>query len=65
MTQLHLGYIRDSTKHAVLTSLGIYDEKDTSRDATRVVIWRAGEKDRAAIEEYGGSACPNAERVDN
>ena len=55
---MHLGYIRDTTSHAVLSSLGIYDSADTSRDATRVVAWQAGEQDRARNAEYEGRCLP-------
>lgn len=48
-----LGYIRDTKAHEVLSSLGIYDAKDTTRDATRAVVWQPG-AEKGELVEYDG-----------
>lgn len=50
---MHLGYVKDSAAHDMLTTLGIYDPKDTARDATRAVFWAAGAS-RGELVEYDG-----------
>lgn len=50
---MHIGYIKDSASHSVLSSLAIYDPADTSRDATRAVFWNAGAS-RTEMTEYDG-----------
>ncbi|OWT40958.1 protein disulfide-isomerase domain [Cryptococcus neoformans] len=51
--KLHLGYVRDTTSHDVLSLLGIYDSADTTRDSTRVVAWSPGSQ-RGEFVEYDG-----------
>lgn len=51
---MHIGYIRDTPSHDVLTSLGIYDAADTSRDTPRAVVWKAGGSKGGLIEHDGG-----------
>ncbi|KIR30496.1 protein disulfide-isomerase domain [Cryptococcus deuterogattii LA55] len=51
--KLHLGYIRDTTSHNVLSLLGIYDSADTTRDSTRVVAWSPGSQSGELIEYDG------------
>ncbi|OXB38562.1 protein disulfide-isomerase domain [Cryptococcus neoformans] len=51
--KLHLGYVRDTTSHDVLSLLGIYDSTDTTRDGTRVVAWSPGSQ-RGEFVEYDG-----------
>lgn len=48
-----LGYIRDTKAHEVLAALGIYDSSDSSRDATRAVVWQPG-AERGEVVEYDG-----------
>jgi protein disulfide-isomerase A6 len=50
---MHLGYIRDTPSHSVLTALGIFDPSDSSRDATRAVVWKPGASRRELIEYDG------------
>jgi protein disulfide-isomerase A6 len=57
-----LGYIRDTKAHDVLASLGIYDSSDSSRDATRTVVWQPG-AERAELVEYDGESCYECIRV--
>jgi protein disulfide-isomerase A6 len=52
---MFLGYIRDTTKHDILTSLGIYDSADTTRDATRAVVWNVG-ADKPELIEFDGTS---------
>ena len=52
---MHLGYIKDSTSHAVLSALGIYDAADTSRETTRAVVWAPG-AEQAELVEYEGQS---------
>ena len=52
--QMFLGYIRDTTSHDILTSLGIYDSSDTTRDATRAVVWKVG-ADKPELVEFEGT----------
>ncbi|OXG21085.1 protein disulfide-isomerase domain [Cryptococcus neoformans Tu401-1] len=51
--KLHLGYVRDTTSHDVLSLLGIYDSADTTRDSARVVAWSPGSQ-RGEFVEYDG-----------
>lgn len=51
--QMFLGYIRDTTSHDILTSLGIYNAADTTRDATRAVVWQAGASKPELVEFDG------------
>ncbi|EAL22044.1 hypothetical protein CNBC1820 [Cryptococcus deneoformans B-3501A] len=51
--KLHLGYVRDTTSHEVLSSLGIYDSTDTTRDGTRVVAWSPGSQSGEFVEYDG------------
>lgn len=48
-----LGYIRDTSSHSVLSALGVYDSADSSRDATRVVVWQP-DASRVELIEYDG-----------
>lgn len=48
-----LGYIRDTTSHDILTSLGIYNSADTTRDATRAVVWKVGAEKPELVEFEG------------
>lgn len=48
-----LGYIRDTTSHDILTSLGIYNSADTTRDATRAVVWNVGANKPELVEFEG------------
>jgi protein disulfide-isomerase A6 len=50
---MFLGYIRDTTSHDILTSLGIYNSADTTRDATRAVVWKVG-ADKPELVEFEG-----------
>ena len=56
-----LGYIRDTTSHDILTSLGIYNSADTTRDATRAVVWKVG-ADKPELVEFEGMSL-SANRV--
>ncbi|WVQ71158.1 protein disulfide-isomerase domain [Cryptococcus sp. DSM 104548] len=51
--KMHLGFVRDTNTHDVLSSLGIFDPADATRDSARVVAWKAG-ADRAELVEYDG-----------
>ncbi|TYJ55893.1 protein disulfide-isomerase domain [Cryptococcus floricola] len=51
--KMHLGFVRDTNTHDVLSSLGIFDPADATRDTARVVAWTAG-ADRAELVEYDG-----------
>ncbi|ORY24662.1 thioredoxin-like protein [Naematelia encephala] len=57
--KMHLGYIRDTTTHSVLSALGVYNSSDTSRDTARAVVWQPG-ADRASLVEYDGALKFNA-----
>lgn len=50
---MFLGYIRDTTSHDILTSLGIYNAADTTKDATRAVVWQAGASKPDLVEFDG------------
>jgi protein disulfide-isomerase A6 len=50
-----LGYIRDTSSHSVLSALGVYDSADSSRDATRVVVWQP-DASRVELIEYDGES---------
>jgi protein disulfide-isomerase A6 len=50
---MFLGYIRDTTSHDILTSLGIYNSADATRDATRAVVWKVG-ADKPELVEFEG-----------
>ncbi|RSH92698.1 hypothetical protein EHS25_008143 [Saitozyma podzolica] len=52
-SQMLLGYIRDTSSHSVLSALGVYDSADSSRDATRVVVWQP-DASRVELIEYDG-----------
>ncbi|WVR05653.1 protein disulfide-isomerase domain [Kwoniella sp. DSM 27419] len=52
--KMHLGFVRDTTSHAVLSSLGVYDPDDTTRDATRVVSWPVGGAKDSLVDYEGG-----------
>ncbi|WVQ85600.1 protein disulfide-isomerase domain [Cryptococcus sp. DSM 104549] len=54
-SKMHFAYIRDTTSHGVLSSLGIFDSSDTTRDGARVVAWPAGAQSRAGLVEYDGT----------
>jgi protein disulfide-isomerase A6 len=54
-----LGYIRDTSSHSVLSALGVYDSADSSRDATRVMVWKPDASRVELIEYDGASALPN------
>lgn len=62
---MQLGYIRDSTDHAVISSLGIYDPADTTKDTARAVVWQPGAS-RQEIIEYDGESIslPNSSMAD-
>lgn len=51
--QMFLGYIKDTTAHDILTSLGIYNSADTTRDATRAVVWNVGAEKPELVEFEG------------
>lgn len=51
--QMHLAYIKDTASHAVISSLGIYNPEDTSRDNTRAVFWPAGASLTQGVEYDG------------
>ena len=53
---MFLGYIRDTTSHDILTSLGIYNAADTTRDATRAVVWNVGAEKPELVEFEGASS---------
>jgi protein disulfide-isomerase A6 len=53
---MFLGYIRDTTSHDILTSLGIYNSADTTRDATRAVVWKVGAEKPELVEFDGASS---------
>lgn len=48
-----MGYIRDTPEHGIISSLGVYDPSDTSRDPVRAVFWPKGAK-RSQLVEYDG-----------
>ena len=52
--QLHLGYIKDSASHEVISALGIHDPSDSTRDNTRAVVWQPGAHRSELIEYEGG-----------
>ncbi|KAK4686384.1 hypothetical protein P7C73_g3754, partial [Tremellales sp. Uapishka_1] len=52
--KMHLGYIKDTASHSLLSSLGLYDAKDSSKDTARAVIWNGGVPNRAEVIEYDG-----------
>jgi len=54
-----MGFIKDSSSHAVLSSLGIYNSADTTRDNTRAVFWHP-EAHRTEVVEYDGPLKFNA-----
>ncbi|WWD18130.1 protein disulfide-isomerase domain [Kwoniella shandongensis] len=58
--KMHLAYIRDTTSHSILTSLGIFDSADTTKDGTRVVAWPGGVQERSNLTEYQGALKFNA-----
>ncbi|KAK8865691.1 protein disulfide-isomerase domain [Kwoniella newhampshirensis] len=58
--KMHLGYVRDTASHAVLTSVGIFDSADTTRDGTRVVAWTPAAKEKTNVTEYEGAMKFNA-----
>ena len=56
-SQMHFGFVRDTPKHGVLSALGVYDPKDTTRETTRAVYWNAGSPDVKEVMEYTGARC--------
>ncbi|WVQ97226.1 hypothetical protein IAU59_004336 [Kwoniella sp. CBS 9459] len=58
--KMHLGYVRDTTSHTVLSSLGVFDSSDSARDATRVVAFPAGATSKDGLAEYDGALKFNA-----
>ena len=59
--QMSLGYIRDTTSHSVISSLGVYDPKDTARDPIRAVVWQPGAH-RTEVIEYDGKLSAHLRR---
>jgi len=51
---MFLGYIRDTTSHEIINSLGIYNSADTTRDTTRAVVWKVG-ADKPELVEFEGT----------
>ncbi|WWD05512.1 protein disulfide-isomerase domain [Kwoniella europaea PYCC6329] len=58
--KMHLGFVRDTTSHSLISSLGIYDSADTTKDATRVVSWPAETTSKEGLTEYEGAMKFNA-----
>ncbi|WVN85459.1 uncharacterized protein L203_100605 [Cryptococcus depauperatus CBS 7841] len=52
-SRIHFGFIRDTSSHDVLASLGIYDPADSTKDGVRVVAWKEG-AERSEFIEYDG-----------
>ncbi len=52
---MSLGYVRDTTSHAIKSSLGVYDPADTARDPIRAVVWQPGAH-RTEVVEYDGES---------
>ncbi|WWC60512.1 protein disulfide-isomerase domain [Kwoniella dejecticola CBS 10117] len=58
--KMHLGFVRDTTSHSILSSLEIYDSADTAKDATRVVSWPAEATSHESLAEFEGAMKFNA-----
>ncbi|WVW80353.1 protein disulfide-isomerase domain [Kwoniella bestiolae CBS 10118] len=58
--KMHLGFVRDTSSHSLLSSLGIYDAAETTKDATRVVSWPAEATSKDGLTEYEGAMKFNA-----
>ncbi|WWC87965.1 protein disulfide-isomerase domain [Kwoniella dendrophila CBS 6074] len=58
--KMHLGFVKDTTSHSLLSSLGVYDAADTTRDATRIVAWPAEATSKDGLTEYEGAMKFNA-----
>ncbi|WVF70862.1 protein disulfide-isomerase domain [Kwoniella sp. CBS 6097] len=58
--KMHLGFVRDTTSHTVLSSLGVFDPNDSARDATRVIAFPAGATNKDGLAEYEGALKFNA-----
>ncbi|OCF33217.1 protein disulfide-isomerase domain [Kwoniella heveanensis BCC8398] len=58
--KMHLGFVRDTTSHTVLSSLGVFDPDDSAKDATRVVAFPAGATSKDGLAEYQGALKFNA-----
>ncbi|RSH85865.1 uncharacterized protein EHS24_004046 [Apiotrichum porosum] len=56
--KMFLGYVRDTPKHEVLSTVGVYDAAD-KRDTARLVYWPVGAS-RAEVVEYDGALKFNA-----